>query len=71
MAEVLQKGGALLSTSSTPVFLGVSALILVGAVGLTLSRIRGAKQEVSLQTKDKNDLPPEVSDEPPSGSRTL
>lgn len=71
VAEVLQKGGALLSTSSTPVFLGVSALILVGAVGLTLSRIRGAKQEVSLQTKDKNDLPPEVSDEPPSGSRTL
>jgi hypothetical protein len=71
VAEVLQKGGALLSTSSTPIFLGVSALILVGAVGLTLTRLRGAKHEVSLDTKDKNDLPPEVSDEPASGSRAL
>jgi hypothetical protein len=71
VAQVLQKGGALLSTSSTPIFLGVSALILVGAVGLTLTRLRGAKHEVSLNTKDKNDLPPEVSDEPASGSRAL
>jgi hypothetical protein len=71
VAQVLQKGGALLSSSSTPIFLGVSALILVGAVGLTLSRLRGAKQKGSFNTKDKNDLPPEVSDEPPSGSRTL
>lgn len=71
VAEVLQKGGALLSTSSTPIFLGVSALILLGAVGLTLTRIKGAKQKGSIDSKDKNDLPPEVSDEPPSGSGAL
>jgi hypothetical protein len=71
VAEVLQRGGSLVATSSTPVFLGVSALILVGAVGLTLFRLKGAKHEDSIQTKDKNDLPPEVSDEPPSGSRAL
>lgn len=71
VAEVLQKGGALLGGSSTPIFLGISALVLVGAVGVTLFRLKGAKQTQSIESKDKNDLPPEVSDEPPSGSRTL
>ena len=72
VAEVLQKGGALLGTSSTPIFLGVSALVLVGAVGLTLLRVKGgAKQKDSIESKTRNDLPPEVSDEPPSGSRAL
>jgi hypothetical protein len=72
VAEVLQKGGAFLSTSSTPIFLGVSALILVGAVGLTFARkFQGAKQEKTYQSKDKNDLPPKISDEPPSGSRAV
>jgi hypothetical protein len=72
VAEVLQKGGAaVLGISSTPIFLGVSALLLVGAVGLTLLRVKGAKQKDSIETKTRDDLPPEVSDEPPSGSRAL
>lgn len=72
VTELLQKGGALLpATASTPVFLGIAGLILVGALVTTAFRFQGAKQTGTTSPVEKTDVPPEVSDEPPSGSRAF
>lgn len=74
VASVLQKGGSLEfepGSLSGPIFFGVSALIFVGAILTTFLRFQRSKQTSAIEYKQKNDVPPEVSDEPPSGSRAL
>jgi hypothetical protein len=59
----LQTGGAL-SNSSTLIFLGLSSMILFGSLVLTAVRYSRTKKS----TDSTNDVPPEISDEPPPGS---
>lgn len=73
---VAQVGGAILAASgfdsSKAVFFGTVALILVGAIGITGSRMFLRKKDTSLNQTEKNDVPPEgFRNDVPPGPRVL
>jgi len=54
------------SSSSSMIFFGTVAVILIGAVGLSVMRFWAVKKPVDENKED--DIPPTTSDDPPSGS---
>jgi hypothetical protein len=68
-AKQLQTGGGL-DSSSTYLFFGVAAAILIGSIGVTYMRSQGSPLNRS-RKEEQNDVPPPkgntASDEPPSG----